>query len=351
MIYMVRVLILTTVLYFAMISCSTKDSANHTFSIQRDSTVVKTRTFYAQVKGYGRIGAAQAEVLSVRFNGHIRFPQQRAFYAQGTVIYRLTGPDVERQKTRLNNALAKAQAKLDFASAVYNRKKDLIKKKVLAPKERDEIIYNYRAAQEDLKQAQAELNYFLQMTGYKAPYDGYLSAVSVSQNDYVQKGQILARFQSFSRLKLMGTLYGDSASFITQGCALRVELNGKMQTAAKIIFLEQNINLQSGGRAFWAEIDSVPPTLKPGDYVHYILKGPAFRAPAVPASALILEKGRYYAVMCVNGQYQNEPVLPGLNTRGFVEIKTGLKAGDTVLTTGAFEAFHRNLQKNLKIAD
>lgn len=343
----------TILTYFsiALISCSTSNSVDRPLTIQRDSTVVRMSAFYAQLKGYGRIDATQALVLSTRFDGYINFPHQHVFYAKGAIIYRLTGPDVDKQKVYLHSALVKAQARYDYADAVYKRKKKLIEKNVFAPKDSDEIIYNYRETEENLKQAQAELNYFIQMTDFKAPYDGYLRNISVNQNDYVQRGQILARFQIRSKLKLIGTLYGDSASFVKQGSSLKVELNDKMQTTAKIIFLDQNISLQSGGHTFWAELDSVPPALKPGDYVHYTLKGLAFRTPAVPASALILEKGCYYAVMCVNGHYRNAPVLPGLNTRGFAEIKTGLKAGDTVLTTGAFEVFHRNMQKNLKIAD
>ena len=335
---------------FSFLACSKNESSGKTFSLRKDSTVVKLLTFAPQVQGYGRIVSVRSEKLIARYNGNIRLQNRTAFH-KGETIYKLSGPDIDLEKKKLNGLLADAKARYDFAYAVYQRKKKLIEKKVLAPKDRDAIIYDYRSAQEDLKRTQAELNYFLQMTDYKAPYDGYLSAVAVNQNDYVQKGQTLATFQDRSKIKLIGTLYGDSASFVKQEKTLKIVLNKKTEVSAKIIFLEQTINMQSGGRTFWAEIDSVPPTLKPGDYVHYTLKGPAFRAPAVPASALILEKGCYYAVICVNGQYRNATVLPGLNMSGFIEIKTGLKAGDTVLTNGAFEAFHRNLQKNLKIAD
>lgn len=335
---------------FSFLGCSKNESNGKTFSLRKDSTVVTLKTFAPQVQGYGRIVSVRSQNLIARFNGVIHLPS-RTLFQQGQTIYKLTGADIDLERKKLNTLLADAKARYDFAYAVYQRKKKLIEKKVLAPKDRDAIIYDYRSAQEDLKRAQAELNYFLQMTDYKAPYDGYLSAVAVNQNDYVQKGQTLATFQGRSKIKLIGTLYGDSATFVKQGNTLKIVLNKKTEVSAKITFWEQTINLQSGGRTFWAEIDSVPPALKPGDYVRYTLKGPAFRAPAVPASALILEKGHYYAVICVNSQYRNAPVLPGINTRGFAEIKTGLKTGDTVLTTGAFEAFHRNLQKNLKIAD
>lgn len=92
------ILIILAGFSLGFIGCSTKASADHPFLIQRDSMVVKMGTFYAQVKGYGLIEATQAEVLSARFDGHISFPQQRSFYAKGDIIYRLTDPDVNRQK-------------------------------------------------------------------------------------------------------------------------------------------------------------------------------------------------------------------------------------------------------------
>lgn len=335
---------------FSFLGCSKNESSGKTFSLRKDSTVVTLQTFAPQAQGYGRLVAVRSEKLIARYNGNIRL-QNRIAFRKGETIFQLSGPDIDFEKERLNGLLAEARARYDFAYAVYQRKKKLIEKKVLAPKDRDEIIYNYRSAQEDLKRARAEWNYFLQMTEYKAPYDGYLSAVAVNQNDYVQKGQMLALFQDRSKIKLIGTLYGDSATFVEQGIRLKIALNQKTEVTTKIIFLEQTINMHSGGRTFWAEIDSVLSALKPGDYVQFTLKGPAFKAPAVPVSALILEKGRYYVVRCLNGQYRNVPVLPGLKRPDLVEIKAGLRAGDTVLTAGAFEIFHRNLQNNLKIAD
>jgi len=346
-----RMVILFMGLYFFTVGCSTNDSTRQPFSVQRDSTVVKLKTFYAQVGGYGRIETTRTEVLSARFDGNISFPRQRGSYAKGEIIYRLTGPDIEKQRAQLYNTLAEAQAKSDFMAAVYNRKKSLIEKKVLAPKERDEIIYNYRSAKEELKQAGARMEYFLKMTGYEAPFDGYLSDIVVSPGDFIQKGQRLARFNARSNFKLVGTLYGKSSSFVKQGALLKVEFRGKTKIDVKIIFLEQNINPRSGGHTFWAELDSLPSNIQPGAYVSYVLKGFPHQAPAVPASALILEKGRYYAVLCANGQYRNVQILSGLSVHGFSEVKKGLKAGDIVLTAGAFETFHRNLQKNLKIAD
>lgn len=60
---------------------------------------------------------------------------------------------------------------------------------MLASKDRDEIIYNYRSTWEELKQAQAQLHYFLKMTSYKAPYDGYPSEILVSPGAFVENGE------------------------------------------------------------------------------------------------------------------------------------------------------------------
>jgi len=330
--------------------CAKKETEKQAFVLKKDSTRVQLREFCPQVQGYGRVEPAHSENLIARYSGNIHL-QSQTFYHRGQIIYRLTGPDIALEQKRLNGLLIDAQANYDYMSAVYQRKKTLIEKKVLAPKDRDAILFNYRTAQEDLKQAQAQLDYFLAMTRFQAPYDGFLSDLSVNQNDYVQKGQILARFIDRSRLKLIGTLYSDSLSFIAQGRSLRVVLNGKIETAAHIVFLEMNISAQSGGHTFWANLDSVASAIKPGDYVHYVLKGTAYQAPAIPESALVLEKEHYYVVLCDSGAYRNVPVVAGQNADGYVEIKKGLMAGDIVLTRGAFETFHRNLQKTLIIED
>ncbi len=343
-------IILFGALLFSGQGCRDKAKDAGSFSLRKDSVKVNSMTLFKQVGGYGRLEAISAENLIVRFNGNIKLNGQGTTFKKGQLIYRLTGQDIELQKMKLENALSKAKARFDYEESVYSRKKKLIENKVLPRKERDKIIYNFTAAKENLKQAETRRRYFLNMTAFKAPFDGFLSNLSVNQGEYVQKGRSIGLFSSNSGFKLIGTSYGDTL-FSIESEPLVIELNGVFQTGGRIMFVEKTINPTSGGHTFWAMLNSVSNGLYSGSYVRYALKFDPYQAPVVPKTALVLEKGKFYVVQSVGGKYRNVAVTVGRRVNDLVEIKEGLKPGAVVLTRGAFEIFHRNLQKTLKLAD
>lgn len=70
----------------------------------------------------------------------------------------------------------------------------------------------------------------------------------------------------------------------------------------------------------------------------WIATGAPVRALAVPESAIVEDAGKSVAYVQVEGEsFERRPLTLGIRSRGWVEVKEGLAAGEHVVTTGAYE--------------
>ncbi len=77
----------------------------------------------------------------------------------------------------------------------------------------------------------------------------------------------------------------------------------------------------------------------PGSFVEvYLLSTPQSNVISVPLSALTEEQGLYFVYIQVDEEgYRKQEVTTGQNNGERIEIKTGLKAGDKVVTHGVYQ--------------
>jgi multidrug efflux pump subunit AcrA (membrane-fusion protein) len=69
-----------------------------------------------------------------------------------------------------------------------------------------------------------------------------------------------------------------------------------------------------------------------------IATGPPVKAVAIPESALIEEGGKPFVFVQVEGEaFERRPLVIRLRSRGWVQITEGVKAGERVVTRGAYD--------------
>lgn len=86
-------------------------------------------------------------------------------------------------------------------------------------------------------------------------------------------------------------------------------------------------------------LDNPQQKLKPGMYVRVALAKSQSAAPvlAIPEEALIATgHGNRVILSTGDGHFRSADVTPGLSADGWTEIRSGLKAGDSVVTSGQF---------------
>jgi Cu(I)/Ag(I) efflux system membrane fusion protein/cobalt-zinc-cadmium efflux system membrane fusion protein len=321
---------------------------NPQVSVKTSSAIVKTANFEQEIKGYGTLLAQNSLDLEAKFDGIVHFESLKGKIKKGTVIYTIGGPEVELKKENLQKSLANAKTQFDYFKQYYEAKKILLQKNYLSKIDFEKISRDFENAQNKLNTAEYALDYFMKMTTYKAPFDGYLDHLQVPQGEDAVMGQLLGTFQDDDHLKLVAAYYGDLKKL--EAGHLSIIVNG-MKYNGKIIYKEQAIDPSTGGHTLWIALNDPGHQLKSGSYVPYSFLSHKHRSIAVPEAAIIQQDSKYFVIRVQNGKYQKTTVLIGQEKNGMTEIKSGLKEGDSVLTQGAFEVFYGKMDKMMKIED
>lgn len=327
--------------------CKQNKIDNNVVHLKIDSTKVERKEFFNEAEGYGKIEPAESIVLDAKYDGLIKFNYQAGLFKKGNVVYSLTGPEIKNQEIQLKKNFDLTKSDFEYFQSVFNRKQKLAEHQYISQEAFDKYKYNYDQARLKFEKAKKDLDYFLSMTKYTAPFDGYLNDINVSQGAEVKAGQQLAKFQNLNKLKLVTNFYGNLTDLTKK--SFSIEINEKI-TTGKILYYENSINPKTGGHLIWIELNSID-KLKPGDYVNYKFLYSQHFSPAVPQKAIVIDNGKYFVVTSKNGKYEKHEVTVGNIKDGWTEISSGIKNGDIVLTTGAFEVYYGDINKTMNVAN
>ena len=177
-----------------------------------------------------------------------------------------------------------------------------------------------------------------------SPLNGYLKNIQVKEGDYVSVGQPLATISQNNRLVLRADVseryYNDlpmiqTANFMTpydNALYKLSDLRGRLLSYGKA----------SDMNSFYVpvtfEFDNKGAVI-PGSFVEiFLLTKPMENVLSVPVSALIEEQGIYSVFIRLDEEgYKKQWVTLGANNGSEVQILSGLKPGDEVVTRGAYQ--------------
>lgn len=300
-------------------------------------------TFSEVLKTSGQIQAAQgsesvvvATVPGVVTLGTTRLMDGTAVQKGQTILSlasrTLSDGDVA---LRLKNAYETARKE-------YERMKGLVADKIVSEKDFEQA----RLAYENAKVAYEAVNGKHSSNGVAvtATMSGFLKNILVKEGDYVAVGQPLATISQNNRLVLRADVsekyYAHipmmrSAYFKTpyddQVYKLD-ELNGRFLSYGK----------SSANNSFYIpvlfEFDNKGAII-PGSFVEvYLLGNPMDSVLSVPHSALVEEQGLFFVYIRLDEEcYKKQEVSLGADNGERVQILSGLKAGDQVVTKGAYQ--------------
>ncbi len=256
--------------------------------------------------------------------------QEGQFVKKGTPLVYLNDEELKAQVQRL-----KYSQKL-FESQ-ENRQKQLLQREAISQEEYDIVLNQLNTNLADIKLVEAQLS----KTVIRAPFDGVLGLRQISEGSVIGGADIIASIINIDPIKIEFSIPERYANAVRPG--------------SKIFFSNDNQDLKFEGNvyAFEPSIDAATRTLKlratspnkdrkflPGMFVRikYIL-GVADDALLVPAEAVIPELSGY-KVFVVNAQNQAEErkIEIGVRTDTQVQIVSGVKPGELVLTTGVLQA-------------
>lgn len=305
------------------------------------TVTVSPGKFHKVIKTSGQILSAQGDevTISATTNGIVSFSRpslnEGASVRAGESLLAISSKNVLDGDPAL-----KAKSSYDIALREYQRAQSLIGDKLISEKEYNETKLNY-------ENAKVSYDAFRQTTSGRGvsistPIAGFVKTQLVSEGQYVEVGQALMTVTKNRRLQLRADVserfYKDlggivSANFVTSyddAIHRLSDLNGRVvsygrATSGQEYYLPVNF-----------EFDNVGQIIS-GSYVEIYLLGQAREnVIAIPVSALTEEQGIYFVYLQEHDDaYKKQEVTLGASDGSMVEILSGLKDKDKVVSVGA----------------
>lgn len=244
--------------------------------------------------------------------------------------------------TRLSN-VSKAQPGLMAQQEVDDAraKEQIAESQVVAAKS------SYAAMEEQIKIGEADKNKaetLLRYSRITAPFDGVVTKRYANNGSMIQAGVAsqsqampIVRLSQNGLLRLVTPVPESAAGLIHAGSALEVRVPSLKKTFQGKVARTAN-QVETSTRTMHTEIDVLNPRreLIPGMYAEITLRlqeNP--NAVAVPLTA-VEKTGDARVVYVVNGQGEVErrEVTTGLENPTFIEVRTGVAAGELVILSG-----------------
>jgi len=230
--------------------------------------------------------------------------------------------------------LAKATASAANATQNLKRIQDLQKDKIASGSDLDQAIAESDQAQAEVKSAEAadaiaRLN--LERSRVKAPFDGAVAERLASVGAYAAIGTPIVKVVKTDPLRLRLEVPERESNLVQSGQTVRVTVEGDTNLYTGIL-ARVSPAIRESSRMLLAEAD-VPAQgrLRPGLFARArIIVSAGVPSLSVPADSLITFAGLEKVVLVVDGEAVEQTVVTGRRGEDWVEIISGLTAGQTV---------------------
>jgi RND family efflux transporter MFP subunit len=295
-----------------------------TVSVTVGKAVEKTAT--RQVELMGSLQATEQAEIAAKLSGNI--------IALPVVLgSRVEKGDLlaEVNAGEINARQRQARAQLEQARRNLDRERNLLKKNAATPE-------NVRALEDTLRIATAaweEAGTMLEYTRILAPFSGVVTGKMASVGDLATPGKPLLQIENEARLQaitnipesmIAGVKPGDQLQVFVPAADIRIT-----GTVAEVAPTADRLS-----RTAQVKIDiPADPKLRSGQFARVTLASGGAVTITVPESALTTYGQMERVFVVAEGRARLRLVKSGARTDGEVEILSGLKAGETVVTDGS----------------
>jgi membrane fusion protein (multidrug efflux system) len=289
---------------------------------------VRTGTISEEVSAVGSLLANESVMIRPERDGRvtaIHFTEGQ-LVRKGVRLVSLDTVEIEAQ-------LAAATSELTLNRSRLKRAEELHDKKFISAQALDD-------AREALNQSaarQAEVKARLDKSAVAAPFEGVAGLRQISPGAYVKAGQDIARLEGIGTLKLdfrMPELY---LGRIKAGQEVQVRVDafpGEVFRGA-IYAIEPAVDEQSRTVLLRARVPNPGVRLKPGMFARVVLVlETRENALIVPEQALVPQGQDRFVYRLADGKALLTKIAMGLRRPGEVEVREGLKAGETIIVDG-----------------
>lgn len=301
---------------------------------------VQPAAFRSVIPASGQVLAAQGDEATVvaAVSGVVNFTRSLIEGTQVSAGMALL--TVSSQHIQEGDPVKRARIAYETAKSEYERAAKLVDKQIVSQKDFNQLKENYenaRIAYEALSPSKDGKG-----VAVKSPIGGYVKSCLVKEGDYVTVGQPLLTVTQTRRLQLKAEVseryYAGLKSIVSANFTTTYDdkvyrlddLKGRLLSYGK----------SSGDASYYIpvtfEFDNRGDVI-PGSFVEvYLLSEERQGVISLPVSAITEEQGLNFVYLQVDAEcYKKQEVKLGMNDGCRVEVLSGLKGGEKVVTVGA----------------
>jgi len=177
------------------------------------------------------------------------------------------------------------------------------------------------------------------VTTFYSPESGYVTALNAQEGSFNAEGTAIMQLADLSTLWAEGQVYTTQLSLVSRNSDVTIQIPGRGNQIIKGVLEFENPEINPATRIGLVRV-TIPNAnheLSPGMPVYIIAAGKQHLSIILPAEAVLLNKSGAVAwIQTRPGTYTARMVTVGIMNDNSVEILSGLKPGDVVVTSGAY---------------
>ena len=245
--------------------------------------------------------------------------------SKGQVLFKVNDIEMRAQ-------LSKIQTAEKLAAENERRAKLLLEKEAISQEEYDVAMADYQSAQAESRLISAQLA----KATVRAPFSGVIGLRYISQGTYVTPSTPIAKLVNTDKLKVTFSIPEKYSSQVGLNSELTFTTAGiKEPFTATVYAIEPGVDIDTRTLKMRAIADNSDGKLIPGTFANVSLQlATVDNAIMVPTESLIpIQNGKKIFVK-EDGMAKEVVVETGSRTENMIRVLSGLKPGDTILTTG-----------------
>ncbi|MCH9643969.1 MAG: efflux RND transporter periplasmic adaptor subunit [Gammaproteobacteria bacterium] len=302
------------------------------------STRVKSEIWHPSLFSIGSLVA----INGVNVNSQVPGQVMKILFQSGQYVEK-DQPLVQLDDSTDQQTLLNDEAQLKLAQVNFDRQQALYTKRVAAKSALDDARAKLVSAQAAVAKAKVEIGHKL----IRAPFAGKLGIREINLGQYIQPGDSLVPLQSLDPLLVDFSLPEQNLKQVKPGMKVVLEIQAYPDTpfAGKIMAITSKVDVNTRSFMVRAIVPNSHHKLYPGVFANVSVVLPErHNVMSVPETALTysLYGDTVYLIQEKGKDKNGSPILTveqafvkvGKRVGNNVEIKQGLKVGDSVVTSG-----------------
>lgn len=295
-----------------------------------EAIVITPTTLENKVVITGSVQANESLELKSETAGkitHIYFKEGKTV-KKGDLLIQVNDEEIRAQLTK-----QKFNRKLN--QDIEFRQRKLLEKDAISQEEYDNALNRLNTAIADISLLAAQLD----KTKVKAPFDGVIGLRYVSEGALISTSTAIASLYNISPAKIEFAIPGRYSMQVKPGQKINFTVESDTSVfVGEVYAIEPQIDANTRTIKIRALAENTKGLLLPGQFVRVeLILGSTMNAILVPTEAVIPELNGHKVFITKNGRAQEVPVQTGIRSNLNLEIISGLKARDTLITTGILQ--------------